>query len=138
MNAKSILKELKALGNESYKKLLFKNYCVREPCFGVKIGDMKKIQKRIKMDYQLALDLYDTGNYDAMYFAGLIADQKGFAALGGQRVCRLVAWRDGAMGRGGQYARPRNSARMDRVQDTVCGVGGLDDTRLSCSDQRRR
>ena len=31
-------------------------------------------QKRIKMDYQLALDLYETGNYDAMYLAGLIAD----------------------------------------------------------------
>ena len=74
MNAKTILKELRALGSENYKKLLFKNYGVREPCFGVKIGDMKKIQKRIKMDYQLALDLYDTGNYDAMYFAGLIAD----------------------------------------------------------------
>ena len=59
MNAKSILKELEALGNENYKKLLFKNYGVREPCFGVKIGDMKKIQKRIKKDYQLALDLYD-------------------------------------------------------------------------------
>jgi hypothetical protein len=26
------------------------------------------------MDYRLALDLYDTGNYDAMYLAGLIAD----------------------------------------------------------------
>ena len=35
---------------------------------------MKKIQKRIKKDYQLALDLYDTGNYDAMYLAGLVAD----------------------------------------------------------------
>ncbi len=35
---------------------------------------MKKIQKRIKKDYQLALDLYDTGIYDAMYLAGLIAD----------------------------------------------------------------
>jgi hypothetical protein len=27
----------------------------------VKIGDLKKIQKRIKKDYRLALDLYDTG-----------------------------------------------------------------------------
>src|SRR5260221_14530914 len=26
------------------------------------------------MDYRLALDLYDTGVYDAMYLAGLIAD----------------------------------------------------------------
>ena len=74
MTAKQILEELKPLGHESYKKLLFKNYGVKEPCFGVKIGDLKKIQKRIKKDYQLALDLYDTGNYDAMYLAGLIAD----------------------------------------------------------------
>jgi 3-methyladenine DNA glycosylase AlkD len=46
----------------------------KEPIFGVKIEEMKKIQKRIKKDYQLALDLYDTGISDAMYLAGLIAD----------------------------------------------------------------
>ena len=40
----------------------------------MKIEDLKKFQKRIKKDYQLALDLYDTGIYDAMYLAGLIAD----------------------------------------------------------------
>ena len=74
MNAKQILQELKTLGGESYKNLMIRNYGVREPCFGVKIGDLKKIEKRIKKDYQLALELYDTGNYDAMYLAGLIAD----------------------------------------------------------------
>jgi 3-methyladenine DNA glycosylase AlkD len=42
--------------------------------FGVKVEYLKKIQKRIKKDYQLALDLFDTGIYDAMYLAGLIAD----------------------------------------------------------------
>ncbi|MCI0539282.1 MAG: DNA alkylation repair protein [Verrucomicrobiales bacterium] len=72
--AQEILDELKALGRDSYKRMLMANYGVREPCFGVRIGDMKKIQKRVKKDYQLALDLYDTGNYDAMYLAGLIAD----------------------------------------------------------------
>jgi hypothetical protein len=74
MSAKEILQEMKPLGRESYKQLLFKNYAVKEPCFGVPISELKKFQKRIKMDYQLALDLYDTGNYDAMYLAGLIAD----------------------------------------------------------------
>jgi hypothetical protein len=73
MTAKQILDELKPLGRESYKRLLFKNYGVQEPCFGVAISELKKFQKRIKKDYQLALDLYDTGNYDAMYLAGLIA-----------------------------------------------------------------
>lgn len=74
MTAKEILAELKPLGRESYKRVLLKNYGVREPCFGVPIGELKKFQKRIKKDHQLALDLYDSGNYDAMYLAGLIAD----------------------------------------------------------------
>lgn len=73
MTAKEILTELKLLGSESYKKVMLK-HGVKEPCFGVKISDLQKIRKRIKKDYQLALDLYDTGNYDAMYLAGLIAD----------------------------------------------------------------
>jgi 3-methyladenine DNA glycosylase AlkD len=73
MTAKEILAELKPLGSDSYKRVM-SNHGVKEPFFGVKIGDLQKIQKRIKKDYQLALDLYDTGNYDAMYLAGLIAD----------------------------------------------------------------
>ena len=72
--AQSILAELKPLGKESYKKVLMNGHGVKEPCFGVAISELKKFQKRIKKDYQLALDLYDTGNYDAMYLAGLIAD----------------------------------------------------------------
>ncbi len=74
MTAKQILDELKPLGRESYKKVICTNHGVKEPCFGVAISELKKIQKRIKKDYQLALDLYDTGNYDAMYLAGLVAD----------------------------------------------------------------
>ncbi len=74
MTAQEILDELKPLGSESYKRMMMKNYGIKEPCFGVKIGDMKKIVKRIKKDHRLALDLYATGNYDAMYLAGLIAD----------------------------------------------------------------
>jgi len=73
MTAKDIIDEIRPLGSDSYKKILF-NHGVKEPCLGVKIGDLKKIQKRIKKNYQLALDLYDTGVYDAMYLAGMIAD----------------------------------------------------------------
>jgi len=73
MTAKEILAELKPLGNAGYKRVIF-NHGVREPCYGVKISDLQKIRKRLKTDYQLALDLYDTGVYDAMYLAGLIAD----------------------------------------------------------------
>jgi hypothetical protein len=43
--------------------------------FGVKVEELKKIQRRVKKDYRLALGLYDTGVYDARYLAGLIADE---------------------------------------------------------------
>ena len=73
MNAEEILAEIRPLGLASYKATMLR-HGVPEPLFGVKIEELKKVQKRIKKDYQLALDLYDTGIYDAMYLAGLIAD----------------------------------------------------------------
>ena len=73
MTAKDIVAELKKFGNAQTKKT-WMTHGAQEPCLGVKVEDMKKIQKRVKMDYQLALDLYDTGIADAMYLAGLIAD----------------------------------------------------------------
>ena len=42
--------------------------------FGVKVGDLKTILKKIKGRQELALELYDTGNTDAMYLAGLVAN----------------------------------------------------------------
>jgi len=75
MTAAEIIAEIKPLGLDSYKKVILK-HGVQEPCFGVKIEELKKIQKRIKQDYRLALELYDTGIFDAMYLAGLIADDK--------------------------------------------------------------
>ena len=73
MTANEIVEHLKPLGLESYKRVLL-NHGIKEPFFGVKIEEMKKIQKRVKKDYRLALDLFETGIYDAMYLAGLIAD----------------------------------------------------------------
>jgi 3-methyladenine DNA glycosylase AlkD len=73
MIAAKIVDQLRPLGTESYRKVL-RNHGVNEPLLGVKISDLKVFQRKIKHDYQLALDLYDTGIYDAMYLAGLIAD----------------------------------------------------------------
>jgi 3-methyladenine DNA glycosylase AlkD len=73
MTAEEIVEQLTPLGTETYKKVL-RNHGVQEPMFGVKIEDLKRFQQRIKKDYRLALALYDTGIYDAMYLAGLVAD----------------------------------------------------------------
>src|SRR5688572_30067545 len=73
MTAAELLAELKSLSSESIKKI-FVNHGAPEPIFGVKIGDMKTILKKVKKDQALAMQLYDSGNSDAMYLAGLIAD----------------------------------------------------------------
>jgi 3-methyladenine DNA glycosylase AlkD len=75
MTLKEIMPELKALGNDNIKKILLK-HGVKEPLFGVKVEHLKVIEKKIKKDYRLALELYATGNADAMYLAGLIADDE--------------------------------------------------------------
>ncbi|MGV3615206.1 MAG: DNA alkylation repair protein [Fimbriimonas sp.] len=74
MTAEQIVSEIEPLGSEGYRRIL-RNHGVTEPLFGVKIEELKKYEKAIKKDYQLALDLFDTGIYDAMYLAGLIADE---------------------------------------------------------------
>lgn len=73
MTSAEILDALQPLGSESYKRVLL-NHGVQEPVLGVKIEELKKFQKRIKQDYSLSLELYDSGIYDAQYLAGLIAD----------------------------------------------------------------
>ena len=75
MTAAEIVSELKKLGSDSYKRTMLR-HGAKEPFFGVKIEDLKKIQKRIKKDYKLSLELFDTGIGEAMYLAGLIADDE--------------------------------------------------------------
>ena len=74
MTAEQIMKELEKKGSESIKKI-FLNHGAKGPLFGVKVGDLKVIQKKVKKDHKLAMELFGTGIYDAMYLAGLIADE---------------------------------------------------------------
>lgn len=74
MTTKQVLAELQSLGSESIKKILMKHGS-KEPLYGVKVEDLKKVQKKIKENQQqIALELYDSGIGDAMYLAGLMAD----------------------------------------------------------------
>lgn len=89
MEFETVMQELEALGKERMKKIYVSNGAV-EPVFGVAIGAMKPMAKQIKKDQPLAEQLYATGNYDAMYFAGIIADPKAMTAADFDR------WIDGA------------------------------------------
>src|SRR5262245_25902297 len=98
--AAEIVAELKKLGSESIKKI-FARHGAREPFFGVKVEDMKKIQKRVKTDHALALALFDTGIGDAQYLAGLIADPPKMTKAHLQKWAKTASW-----GMVGEYTVP--------------------------------
>jgi 3-methyladenine DNA glycosylase AlkD len=69
------MNQLEAMGSEQTKKTYLRHGAI-EPIFGVKVGDMKKLVKGVKRVPGLPEALYATGNYDAMYLAGLTIDPK--------------------------------------------------------------
>lgn len=73
MNVSGIMTELKKLGSEQTRRTLMR-HGAPENIFGVKVGDLKPIAKKLKGQQETALELYATGNSDAMYLAGLVAD----------------------------------------------------------------
>ena len=75
MTTEEIMTSLEEMGNEQTKKTLM-NHGAQEPMFGVKVQDLKKVLKKTKKNHELSLELYATGNSDAMYLAGLMADEK--------------------------------------------------------------
>lgn len=74
MTAREVIDELRNYGDEQTKKT-FMRHGAEEPLFGVKVADLKKILKKTKKNHKLSLELYDTGNSDAMYLAGLMAEE---------------------------------------------------------------
>jgi 3-methyladenine DNA glycosylase AlkD len=91
MTSAEVMTQLKSLGSESIKKVLVK-HGAREPFYGVKVEELKKIQKKIKMDYKISLELFDTGVSDAMYLAGLIADSEKMSKKDIQHWAEKAYW----------------------------------------------
>ncbi|MDX5346823.1 MAG: DNA alkylation repair protein [Hymenobacteraceae bacterium] len=91
MTTPEILKQLEAYGSEQTRKI-FNSHGASENRYGVKVADLKKIVKQVKKNHQLALELYDTGNADAMYLAGLIADEKQMTKADLQRWAEQASW----------------------------------------------
>ncbi|MEJ1224016.1 DNA alkylation repair protein [Sediminicola sp. 1XM1-17] len=56
MTSKEILQELEAFGDEQTKNTLM-NHGAKEPFFGVKVQDLKKILKKTKKNHELSLEL---------------------------------------------------------------------------------
>lgn len=77
--------------NPAAKPMLMK-HGARDPFFGTRIADMKRLVRKVKRDHELSLALWDTGNSDAMYFAGLIADETRITPDDLERWVRSAYW----------------------------------------------
>jgi 3-methyladenine DNA glycosylase AlkD len=86
----SIMAELKKKGKEQTRKIYARHGMATDNMYGVSVTDLKAIAKTIKGQQELACELYATGNMDAMYLAGLVAD--------GSKMTeeQLNAWAEGA------------------------------------------
>lgn len=70
----TIMSELKKKGREQTRKLYARHGMNPDRLYGVGVADLKLIAKTIKGEQDLACELYETGNMDAMYLAGMVAD----------------------------------------------------------------
>lgn len=92
MELTDVMAVLEAKGSETIKRIL-RRHGAKEPFFGVKIGDMKPIAKKLKGEQQLALELFATGNGDAQYLAGMVADGASMSRKTLQSWADKAAWR---------------------------------------------
>jgi 3-methyladenine DNA glycosylase AlkD len=79
MNTQQILKQLESLGDAVRRKHNTKAGAPDNQ-FGVKLGDIRVIAKKIKTDHHLALKLWNTGNVEAQLLATLIIKPKSLSA----------------------------------------------------------
>jgi len=91
MTPKEALKELKALGDEKRRAHNAKNGA-GDNQFGVPMGDIRTLAKKIKVDHELALALWNTGNADAQFLATLIIKPKALSADELDRIVRSAAF----------------------------------------------
>jgi len=79
MNLNSALRELKRRGTAQNRKV-YRRHGVGENMYGVSLADLRLLAKQIKVDQDLAVQLWATGNHDAQILATLIADPAQFDA----------------------------------------------------------
>jgi len=79
MTVKEVLAKLKSLGDEARRQHNIKAGAP-ENHFGVPLGDIRGIAKKIKTDHELGLELWKTANVEAQLLATLILKPKSLSA----------------------------------------------------------
>ncbi len=73
MNFAEVMQALEQAGTAQTRKT-YMRHGVQGEIFGVLTSDLKALQKKIKKDHALAVQLWESGNYDARTLATMIID----------------------------------------------------------------
>jgi 3-methyladenine DNA glycosylase AlkD len=91
MTVKEVLATFKSLGDDARRKHNIKAGAPDNQ-FGVKLGDIRTIAKKIKTDHELALKLWDTGNVEAQLLATLVLTPTSLSADELDRMTRSTTY----------------------------------------------
>ena len=91
MTLNETMKALEALGDGRVRAHNTK-YGAGENQFGVKMGDIRVLAKRIKINHELAMALWETGNNDAQFLAILLMKPKNLSAGEMDRMVRSITF----------------------------------------------
>jgi 3-methyladenine DNA glycosylase AlkD len=91
MTLNEAVKELKALGNAKVRAQNAKNGA-GDNQFGVSLGDIRGLAKKIRTDHELALSLWETGNVDAQFLAALLIQSKKLSTKELDRMVRSLTF----------------------------------------------
>lgn len=91
MTLKEAIAQLKTLGNEKMRAQNAKNGA-GDNQFGIRLGDIKALAKKIKTNHELGLSLWKTGNIDAQLLATLLVKPKSLSADEVDRMVRSVTF----------------------------------------------
>lgn len=107
-----VMADLKRKGNKQRLQTFANHGAPIDQMFGVSVADMKVIAKKIKGEQELAYELYETGNGDAMYLAGMIADGSQMTKKQLDNWAKNASWMMVA-----EYTVPRVAAESKHARD---------------------
>jgi 3-methyladenine DNA glycosylase AlkD len=91
MTRKETLKQLNALGNPKVRAQNAR-HGAGDKQFGVSLGDIRGLAKKIRTDHPLGLSLWETGNVDAQFLATLLIQPAKLSVVEMDRMVRSIAF----------------------------------------------
>ncbi len=88
-DARTVLATLKPMGNARIRDEMKTRYgIVIKDAYGIRMSEMQRVAKQLGRNHELALALWETGNYEARTVAALVADPAQLTPALMDRWCR--------------------------------------------------